>query len=313
MFGNLEYYYLRDNKRYWGESNGFSYLTEYLQIETKNGKVLMLNGSRELIPIEIEEFSLFFFPSKTIAPIETQVYIGNDYSVSCKKGTSYSIYKKQITSKGKQEYYIMDDQYKLCYLPSDYFALREDLREQLKNKNLEKTEEEKHMEFLEKCFTFLKTPVLGEKIKKKSWLRRLFFRNTSEQNFLVEYEKVKQYNQLPYTILGKIKYIENEILLLEYQEYSKEIINVLKKNINLTLLIAFQEDNETIDNSNIIEKIESYLDTTIEYINSLKLNKQLFNKEIELKVVDDIIGIIDDNEAVLKDLIKLNSGQNSSQ
>lgn len=304
MVGNLEYYNLRIDYEYWGKSKGFVVFSEYLKVGKKNGCILLLNGGKEIIPIPNSDFNQYFILDKTIAPIETAIYVGNDINIFCEQGEKYSIYKKRINSKKQKEYFIINDTFDGVYLSEDDFLTEEEAnKDSTCLENIKGSKEEiNHLNFLKDCFNLLNKELLPQlKPQKKSWWKKLFNSDESETNLLLEYQKVKRYNQLPYQILGKVKYIENEIFILECQDYSKEILNLLKKNINLTLLIAFESEKEQIG-----EKINSYLDTTIDYINSLKLNKELFDEEVELKVVDEIINIIDDNETIMKELIKVN-------
>lgn len=282
MDGNLEYYKIKSSYKYQLFDYKFYSDKEYLKV----GENLLINDDDIIRKIDIDNY---FTLSKKVSPIKTVIFINKNEELNfhCTVNKKYFVYAISVYNNYKK-YQILNDNFQLEYVIDSCF------RDFIKKEN-EMTEEYFKKLFLKECLV-----LINNQNKKKNFLQRIYMK-FAKKTEIMEYEKIRKQNNLPLEILGKIKKIENYIQILECQNYSEDILKLLKTNINLALLITF-EGNDT----QLIEKINNYLDTTLEYIQSLEMNKQLFNEEVELKVTENIMNILDDNESIMKELIKEN-------
>ena len=120
------------------------------------------------------------------------------------------------------------------------------------------------------------------------------------------YEKLKAQNLLPLELLGKIKLVENEIIILKYLNVNKDIIKLLQSSINLTIFISTNEQYYNSNKKKIDTQLTEFLDNTLKYIETLKENRKIESLYIENQISQDILNMIDKNNELFKDLIKDN-------
>lgn len=110
---------------------------------------------------------------------------------------------------------------------------------------------------------------------------------------------LERLNNMPIHILGKIKIIENNILILRTMNIPTSILKLTYESVDLTLaLVEYNTSDE------ISEKINDFLDTTIKYCETLKNNKNIENTYIEEKLAENIANAIENNMSVLNSMIK---------
>lgn len=282
MDGNLEYYKMKSSWDYQLFDYKFYSDKEYLKV----GENLLINDDDIIRKIDINSY---FTLSKKVSPIKTVIFISKNEELNfhCTVNKKYFVYSISVYDNYKK-YQILNDNFQLEYVFDSCFR-------DFNKKENEMTEENSKKLFLKECLV-----LINNQNKKKNFLQRIYMKFTKKTE-IMEYEKIRKQNNLPLEILGKIKKIENYIQILECQNYSEDILQLLKTNIDLALLITFEGND-----AQLVEKINHYLDTTLEYIQSLEMNKQLFNEEVELKVTENIMNILDDNESIMKELIKEN-------
>lgn len=120
------------------------------------------------------------------------------------------------------------------------------------------------------------------------------------------YERLKFQNKLPIHLLGKIKLIENELIILNYKKVNVEILKLLQQSINLTIYIStneeyYQKNKEEFDN-----KLNDFLDNTLKYIKTLKENREIETDFISMSISEDILKMIDKNNELFISMIKDN-------
>ena len=117
-------------------------------------------------------------------------------------------------------------------------------------------------------------------------------------NSVRECNNLEQINNLPLETLGKIKYIENNIIILNKMNVSEDILKLIKESVDLTLLLMEYESNDIT-----AKKINDFLDNTINYVKTLKNNKHIEEKYIKEELAKNINDIIDKNSAVFKSMV----------
>lgn len=145
------------------------------------------------------------------------------------------------------------------------------------------------------AFKLKKAPKIETKVVDKS---------VNSPNNVLSYKRNECLDKLDLTILGKIKKVELNIDMLEAIDGDSEIISLLKESISLTLSL-----NEFSD-VDMSEKLNEFLDNTLEYINTLKTNRQIEEKYIREKLAENIISVIDNNNELFKSMIKDNGELN---
>lgn len=125
-----------------------------------------------------------------------------------------------------------------------------------------------------------------------------------EENKVLVYKRNETLSKLDLNILGKIKKIELNIDMLQAIDGDSQIISLLKESISLTLNL-----NEFTD-IDVSDKLNEFLDNTLEYINTLNTNKQIEEKYIKKKLAENITDVIDKNNNLFKSMIKDNHNLN---
>lgn len=120
------------------------------------------------------------------------------------------------------------------------------------------------------------------------------------------YERLKFQNKLPLELLGKIKLIENELIILNYKKINSDILKLLQQSINLTVYISTNEDYYKKNKEELDIKLTEFLDNTLGYINTLKENKELEETYISATISEDILKMIDKNNELFVSMIKDN-------
>lgn len=120
------------------------------------------------------------------------------------------------------------------------------------------------------------------------------------------YERLKFQNTLPLNLLGKIKQVENELIILNYMKVNNDILKLLQESINLTIYISTDEKYYLSHKEELDDKLIEFLDNTLKYIETLKDNRKIEEIYIKGSISKDILSMIDKNNELLKDLIKDN-------
>ena len=105
-----------------------------------------------------------------------------------------------------------------------------------------------------------------------------------------EIDVLKKLNQCPLEILGKIKYIENEITILEYEKVSLEILKTIKELIGIIISLFEYEINEET-----LTKTEELFKIILEFIQEIKKGDEKQKEYIENKLADQINQKLDEN------------------
>ena len=105
-----------------------------------------------------------------------------------------------------------------------------------------------------------------------------------------EIDVLKKLNQCPLEILGKIKYIENEITILEYEKVSLEILKTIKELIGIIISFFEYEINEET-----LTKTEELFKIILIYLKEIKKGDEKQKEYIENKLADQINQKLDEN------------------
>lgn len=127
--------------------------------------------------------------------------------------------------------------------------------------------------------------------------------NTNEDvaNDLRTLNSLEKVNQLPLELLGKVKLIENNILILKKLNISKDILKLIYDSVNFTtLLIQYESDKHTA------KKLDEFLDKTLEYVKTLKENKVVEEEYIKRELADNINSLIDRNSTMFESMVEDN-------
>lgn len=277
-----------------------------------------------------------FHHVKTILPIKDVVCIYTENPSSMTIGNTYSVYKIDSNSKSnKINYQIYDDSYKKSFVNVNYFIDKEEyklladsgkLESKIKeileliNKDLKikeenakiKSEEEKSLFLVKKTLEYANNiRVETEKniLAPKKYtidntfifrLRNLF--NKKSTDFSANIRNVtylERLNILPDVTLGKIKRIENNIYILDNMDISNEILHLIKDSVYLTIsLLEYNSDLDTVN------KLNHFLDNTINYCNTLKNNKMIEESYIKAKLAENINSVIDKNSSLFQAMVQ---------
>lgn len=120
------------------------------------------------------------------------------------------------------------------------------------------------------------------------------------------YERLKFQNNLPLNFLGKIKMIENELVILNYKKIDSTILDLLQQSVNLTIYVSTNQEYYLNNKEVLDEKLQEFLDNTLEYIRILKENQEIESNYISSQISKNIIGMIDKNNDLFKSMIKDN-------
>lgn len=112
---------------------------------------------------------------------------------------------------------------------------------------------------------------------------------------------LEQVNKLPVEVLAKIKIIENNIQILNRLNISNDILKLVKDSVDFTTLLIQYESNDTT-----AKKLEEFLDNTIEYIKTLKENKNIEEEYIKKELAENINVLIDKNSIIFKSMVEDN-------
>ena len=119
------------------------------------------------------------------------------------------------------------------------------------------------------------------------------------------YNKKKRLNLFPDEVLGKIKRIENECVLLQGDGLDNELVSLFEQSVNLTIALVLNDEFD-VNQEGAIEKISEYLDNTLEYIKTLKKNKQVESAFIKADITNSLMDELSKNNEILKSLIQDN-------
>lgn len=117
-------------------------------------------------------------------------------------------------------------------------------------------------------------------------------------NSIKEFSNLEKINTLPLELLGKIKYIENNIIILNKMNVTEDILKLVKESVDLTILLIEYESNDIT-----AKKINDFLDNTISYVKTLKNNKHIEEEYIKEELAKNINNVIDRNSAVFKSMV----------
>lgn len=120
------------------------------------------------------------------------------------------------------------------------------------------------------------------------------------------YDKIKSQNNLSLEMLGKIKQIENYIVILYYKKIDEDIIKLLKQSIDMTIYFPTNDEYYQANKKELDEKLNEFLDNTIMYIKQLLDNKDMEKSYLEKSMVKDYLQMIDKNNELFKSVIKDN-------
>lgn len=88
---------------------------------------------------------------------------------------------------------------------------------------------------------------------------------------------------MPIEILGKIKKIENELIILNYKKIDSSILDLLKQSVNLTIYVSTNEEYYLENKEELDSKLQEFLNNTLSYIKTLKDNQEIESNYIGLK------------------------------
>ena len=140
-------------------------------------------------------------------------------------------------------------------------------------------------------------------------LLRTYKKEKDKEEFEVDinnYERLQFQNKLPIEILGKIKKIENELIILNYKKIDSSILDLLKQSVNLTIYVSTNEEYYLENKEELDSKLQEFLNNTLSYIKTLKDNQEIESNYIGVEISKNIIGMIDKNNELFKSMIKYN-------
>lgn len=118
------------------------------------------------------------------------------------------------------------------------------------------------------------------------------------------YDKIKAQNILPLDILGKMKLIENYIVIMRYKKIDEEIINLLQQSINMTVYFPTNDRYYEVNKEELNAKLNEFLDNTLAYVQQLLDDKEMEKIYIEKSMANDYLNMIDKNNELFKSIIK---------
>lgn len=111
-------------------------------------------------------------------------------------------------------------------------------------------------------------------------------------------ELLNKVNSLPYEVLGKIKFIENELIVIHNLGFSIEICKLLKESLDIVLVLYQYETNQETINKTI-----DMLDNMISYIQEIKTSKEMEEKYITKQLINNINNTLNNNSEIIKSMI----------
>ena len=121
---------------------------------------------------------------------------------------------------------------------------------------------------------------------------------------LSNYERLNSMNKLSLNMLGKIKQIENYMTIMRYRGVNEEIILLVEQSINLTVFTTIQDDYYSSNKEEIDERLNKFLDNTLEYIKTSLQNKDMEIYQIKKNLSEDYLKMIDRNSEMFKSITK---------
>lgn len=118
---------------------------------------------------------------------------------------------------------------------------------------------------------------------------------------LNDYSYLENLNSLPFDILGKIKFIESNLIILNTMKISEDIITLLRESVNLTVSLAQCESNDSTN-----KKLDTFLTNNINYIHNLKTNKHLEESYIKEQLAQNLNDVIEKNSSIFKSMVEDN-------
>lgn len=329
MTGNLDF--KRANK------DLATFTEDKLYLCIKEGKTQNSNG----VFIDDNEQITFatmhhFHNVKIILPIKDVVCIFAEKPSSITIGNTYSVYKIDSSSKNnKINYQIYDDSYKKLLVNASYFIDKEEYKFLVDSGNLEsrtkeilelinndlkikeennkaKIEKEKSLSLVKKTLEYAdKLRIESEKgiqASKKDMDNNSFVfkilnlfnkKKTDVSDSIRNATYLERLNILPDDTLGKIKRIENNISILENMNVSNKILHLIKDSVYLTIsLLEYNSDLDTLN------KLNHFLDNTIDYCNTIKNNKMIEESYIKAKLAENINSVIDKNSSLFQAMVQ---------
>lgn len=121
---------------------------------------------------------------------------------------------------------------------------------------------------------------------------------------LQNYERLLAMNKLPLTMLGKIQQIQNYMTIMRYRQVNEEIILLVEQSVNLTVFTTIQDDYYSSNKEEIDERLNEFLDNTLEYIKTSLQNKDMEIYQIKKNLSEDYLKMIDKNSEMFKSITK---------
>ena len=103
---------------------------------------------------------------------------------------------------------------------------------------------------------------------------------------------------------AKIKQIENYMTIMRYRGVNEEIILLVEQSINLTVFTTIQDDYYSSNKEEIDERLNKFLDNTLEYIKTSLQNKDMEIYQIKKNLSEDYLKMIDRNSEMFKSITK---------
>lgn len=135
--------------------------------------------------------------------------------------------------------------------------------------------------------------------KKSAETNRDIDSNNEDRNDISNIMYLERLNSLPKGMLGNIKIIENNLIILKAMDVADDILKLIYESIGLSTVLAdYNSDDDTL------VKLEEFLSNTIEYCYMLKNNKNIENNYVKGRLAGNINNAIDRNSEVFKKMIQ---------
>ena len=262
-----------------------------------------------------------FEESKVIKPIKDVICVYNGGHQDLTEGTIYSVYKVKSE---ENKYVVVNDNYKDVGYSKHLFVDKDDCNSDKNEMSFQNAKANAKIayekEFVDKDKEKVVKRIIDivndidinasnsiiEILKEdnRTFIQRLFniqvpLSKEYQEKIIRSSFALEKLNNMSIHILGKIKIIENNILILKTMSVPTNILKLIYESVDLTLaLMEYGVSNE------VSEKVNDFLDTTIKYCETLKNNKNIENTYIEGKLAENIANAIENNMSVLNSMIR---------
>ena len=115
----------------------------------------------------------------------------------------------------------------------------------------------------------------------------------------MEEKALKKLNQCSLEMLGQVKFIENQIAIMEYEGKSMELITLARESLAIVIsLLQYETNDETI------QKVDQLMQQIKDYINEIQKSNNIDVNYINEKLAENINSTIDEKIELFKSMTK---------